>query len=113
MRKDAGISLINLQVDGGMTANNHLMQIQADLCGIPVVRPQMVETTALGAAMAAGYAEGVKVWDLENSSSQFDTFTPKITDAEREYRYARWKMAIQRSLGWDISSAGPLDACKT
>uniref|UniRef100_A0A8D8ZJ29 Probable glycerol kinase n=1 Tax=Cacopsylla melanoneura TaxID=428564 RepID=A0A8D8ZJ29_9HEMI len=90
MRKDAGISLINLQVDGGMTANNHLMQIQADLCGIPVVRPQMVETTALGAAMAAGYAEGVKVWDLENSSSQFDTFTPKITDAGRKIRSSRY-----------------------
>ncbi|KAI5743398.1 hypothetical protein M8J77_017716 [Diaphorina citri] len=106
MKKDCGIQLIKLQVDGGMTANKHLMQTQADLCGIPVVRPQMVETTALGAAMAAGYAEGVKVWDLETVHSTFDTFTPSISDTERDYRYNRWKMAIQRSFGWDTSSSG-------
>lgn len=105
MKKDCGIQLIKLQVDGGMTANKHLMQIQADLCGIPVVRPQMVETTALGAAMAAGYAEGIKVWDLEATHATFDMFTPKISDTERDYRYTRWKMAIKRSFGWDISAA--------
>ncbi|XP_075211363.1 glycerol kinase 1 [Lycorma delicatula] len=104
MHKDCGIPLDRLQVDGGMTKNNLLMQLQADLCGIPVVRPKMTETTALGAAMAAGYAEGVKVWDICNTRGEVsDRFLPVVTEEERDNRYEKWKMAVQRSFGWDIS----------
>ncbi|ESO93953.1 hypothetical protein LOTGIDRAFT_209470, partial [Lottia gigantea] len=103
MNKDSGIPLALLQVDGGMTANNLLMQIQADILGINVVRPSMTETTALGAAMAAGNAEGVDIWNLDNLQSKdivTDTFKPSITDIERDQRFSRWKMAIKRSLNW-------------
>ncbi|KAK4872391.1 hypothetical protein RN001_014420 [Aquatica leii] len=101
MALDCGYPLSKLLVDGGMTANNYLMQIQADYCGIPVVRPLMTETTALGAAIAAGYASGVEVWDLENIQSvSSDVFTPAITENQRDMKYARWKMAIARSLDW-------------
>ncbi|XP_022184292.2 glycerol kinase [Nilaparvata lugens] len=102
MYKDCGIALNRLKVDGGMTQNSLLMQLQADLCGIPVARPKMVEITALGAAMAAGFADGVKVWDIENTQETFvDTFQPVITEEERDSRYEKWKMAVQRSFGWD------------
>ncbi|KAK6173438.1 hypothetical protein SNE40_016887 [Patella caerulea] len=103
MNKDSGIPLTSLQVDGGMTGNNLLMQLQADLLGINVVRPSMTETTALGAAMAAGYAEGVKVWDLDNLGSNeivTDVFQPSIRERERDQRFGRWKMAVERSLNW-------------
>lgn len=105
MDKDCGIPLSRLLVDGGMTCNNLAMQMQADLCGIPVVRPIMAETTALGAAMAAGCAEGIGVWDLASMHSvPSDTFYPSISDDARDIRYSRWKMAIQRCLDWDVSS---------
>ncbi|KAJ4436336.1 hypothetical protein ANN_18967, partial [Periplaneta americana] len=101
MNQDCGIPLTKLLVDGGMTSNNYVMQLQADLCGIPVVRPLMTETTALGAAMAAGSAEGIGVWDLENLQAVgSDTFRPSISEDERDMKYSRWKMAIERSLGW-------------
>ncbi|XP_069677093.1 glycerol kinase 3-like isoform X3 [Periplaneta americana] len=101
MNQDCGIPLTKLLVDGGMTSNNYVMQLQADLCGIPVVRPLMTETTALGAAMAAGSAEGIGVWDLENLQAVgSDIFRPSISEDERDMKYSRWKMAIERSLGW-------------
>ncbi|KAJ9585126.1 hypothetical protein L9F63_003078 [Diploptera punctata] len=101
MNQDCGIPLTKLLVDGGMTANNYVMQLQADLCGIPVVRPLMTETTALGAAMAAGSAEGIGVWNLhEMTAVGCDTFKPSISEDERDVRYSRWKMAIERSFGW-------------
>jgi glycerol kinase len=101
MNKDCGIPLTKLLVDGGMTVNSYIMQLQADLCGIPVVRPLMTETTALGAAMAAGSAEGIGVWDLTNvHSTGNDIFRPAISEDERDMKYSRWKMAIERSLGW-------------
>ncbi|XP_075214795.1 glycerol kinase 3-like [Lycorma delicatula] len=103
MNKDCGIPLTRLLVDGGLTSNNFTMQMQADLCGIPVVRPIMAETTALGAAMAAGCAEGIEVWDLVNMHTvPSDVFFPTITDDAREVKYARWKKAIQRSLNWSL-----------
>jgi len=106
MNKDCGIPLSKLQVDGGMTKNNLLMQLQADLCGTPVVRPHMAETSALGAAMAAGIANGVNVWDLEDiPQSPNDTFLPRITDQDRDERYSKWKMAVERSFGWDLSES--------
>ncbi|KAK3096459.1 hypothetical protein FSP39_000427 [Pinctada imbricata] len=81
MNEDSGIPLKSLQVDGGMTVNKLLMQLQADLMGINVVRPSMTETTALGAAMAAGAAKGVDVWDLDPknlATIATDTFVPSI-----------------------------------
>jgi glycerol kinase len=81
MALDCGYSLSKLLVDGGMTANDFLMQMQADYCGIPVVRPTMAETTCLGAAIAAGNAKGVEVWDLDNIQPvPSDTFLPSISD---------------------------------
>lgn len=114
MNKDSGLELTSVRVDGGMTVNSLLMQIQADLLGIDVVRPSMTETTALGAAMAAGGAEGVDVWDLSTVMSATkggsastpvatDIFHPSITDKEREERLAKWKMAVERSMHWDTT----------
>ncbi|XP_071175646.1 glycerol kinase-like isoform X1 [Mytilus edulis] len=101
MVKDSKIPLESLQVDGGMTINNLLMQLQADLMGIGVVRPSMPETTALGAAMAAGSAIGV--WDINNSAAiTTDLFTPSISQSDRDVRFARWKMAVERSMHWDV-----------
>lgn len=103
MSKDCGIPLQSLRVDGGMTENNLLMQTQADLIGLKIIKPKMAETTALGAAMMAGYAVGV--WDLERIEVPMETvlIKPKIDDNERDMRYSKWKMAIERSLGWDIN----------
>ncbi|XP_073979632.1 glycerol kinase 1 isoform X3 [Rhodnius prolixus] len=104
MDKDCGLPLSKIQVDGGAIQNNLLMQLKADLCGIPVVRPHMAETSALGAALAAGVASGIgvcKLTDIESSAS--DLFSPRITKQERDNRYSKWKMAIERSFGWDIN----------
>lgn len=91
-----------VRVDGGASVNNLLMQMQADLVGAPVLRPVVVETTALGAAFAAGLAEGVfdsaeslrEKWRLDRR------FVPEITPDERARRIGKWEMAVQRSLGW-------------
>jgi glycerol kinase len=110
MSKDCGLQLTRLQVDGGMTANNLLMQTQADLVGIPVMRPVMAETTALGAAMAAGSAEGIEVWDLNNIQPvPCDIFNPLIKEDDRDARYSKWKMAVERSFGWEASEVGCKD----
>ena len=106
MNQDSGIPVTSLQVDGGMTANTLLMQLQADLVGIPVVRPSMTETTALGAAMAAGAAEGIGVWNLDDkdlAEKSADTFRPTIESDERDRRFSRWKQAIQRAMNWEPS----------
>jgi len=105
MNQDSGIPITSLQVDGGMTANNLLMQLQSDIVGIPVVRPSMPETTALGAAIAAGAAEGVEVWKIncEESSGTTDTFIPTIREEERDKRFARWKHAVKRAMKWEVA----------
>lgn len=102
MTKDCGNELLKLHVDGGMTANKLLMQLQSDLIGLNVMRPSMSETTALGAAIAAGYAVGK--WDYENVELPLDcqVYKPTITENERDMRHSKWKMAIERSMGWDI-----------
>uniref|UniRef100_A0A1B6D1V9 Probable glycerol kinase n=1 Tax=Clastoptera arizonana TaxID=38151 RepID=A0A1B6D1V9_9HEMI len=106
MNQDCGIPLTKLLVDGGMTVNKYVMQMQADFCGIPVVRPLMTETTALGAAMAAGSADGINVWNLKTIQPvPSDTFLPTISEDERDIKYSNWKKAIKRSLGWDLAAA--------
>ncbi|XP_050034558.1 glycerol kinase 3 isoform X1 [Dermacentor andersoni] len=103
MDRDSGTRLKQLLVDGGMAVNDLLMQLQADLLGIPVVRPQMAETTALGAAIAAGAAAGINVWSLDSRSFPkitTDVFEPSILPAEREQRFSKWKDAVSRSKHW-------------
>ncbi|XP_034949025.1 glycerol kinase-like isoform X2 [Chelonus insularis] len=103
MYKDCGFPLTKLHTDGKMSTNNLLMQLQADLSGIPVFRSTMPDITTLGAAMAAGQAEGIEVWPLDGEETETvpnDTFLPTTTPEERDARYTKWKMAVQRSLGW-------------
>lgn len=101
MEKDSGISIPFLKVDGGMVVNELLMQFQADILNIPVIRPRITETTALGAAYAAGL--GVDFWSKEEIAKQWaedKRWLPGMEKAEREYRISHWDMAVQRSLGW-------------
>lgn len=101
MNKDYGQCISELKVDGGMTANVLLMQLQADLAGITVVKPDMAESTALGAAMVAGAAVGY--WNLVNPLVlPSKKWTPGYTEDERDVRYTRWKMAIERTMDWSI-----------
>ncbi len=102
MANDCGVSLKSLKVDGGMSVNELLMQFQSDLLGVPVVRPKITETTAVGAAYAAGLAVGF--WkdrdELRSNWSEDKRWTPKMSVDERDARYAMWKRAVDRSLGW-------------
>ena len=127
MEKDSGKPLAELAVDGGMTNSDLCMQVrlppqpiffpplpflsllindfqtQADLIGIPVERPRMLETTALGAAIAAGFAIGV--WqnfdELKNvNTAGVKTFTPKISAQEKDRKFARWQKAVEMCRGW-------------
>ena len=102
MQKDSQLPLSELRVDGGACRNNLMMQMQADILGVPVVRPKVTETTALGAAYLAGLAVGY--WDsIEQIAKQWKaerTFEPTISAAERGSRLARWKEAVERSRGW-------------
>ncbi|XP_071638145.1 glycerol kinase 3 [Temnothorax longispinosus] len=102
MKEDTGLVLSKLLVDGAMINNDLLMQMQADICGIPVVRPLMCETTALGVAIAAGSAEGIRKWDVKiDAAVPSDIFFPSITENERDILYSQWKIGIDRSLGWE------------
>ncbi|GAA1862737.1 glycerol kinase GlpK [Microbacterium koreense] len=99
---DADRTLDELRVDGGMTRNDDLMQFQADLLGIPVVRPAVTETTALGAAYAAGLATGVwaSLDELRAHWREDARFEPRMDEDERERRYRLWKKAVTKSLDW-------------
>lgn len=99
---DFGGSLSQLKVDGGMTQNNLLMQFQADILGIPVVRPRIAETTALGAAYAAGLAVGfwANLDQLRQIWQEDARFEPQMDDAERQSRLAVWKKAVTKSFDW-------------
>lgn len=104
MNQDSGIPLQSLLVDGGMTVNDMLMQMQAGILGIHVMRPKMPETTALGAAIAAGAAGGIDIWDLKSSSADVNTlkkFSPDLGVEKREAMYSKWKKAVERSMKWD------------
>jgi glycerol kinase len=102
MTRDSGVRLDVLKVDGGATVNDLLMQLQADVLGVPVVRPVVSETTALGAAYAAGLAVGF--WpDLESLRRNWQadrSWEPRWTADRRDDAYARWRKAIARSLDW-------------
>jgi glycerol kinase len=98
----SGVALTELKVDGGMTANATLMQFQADVLGVPVVRPRVTETTALGAAFAAGLAVGF--WsdeeELRERWSEDSRWEPRMEPERRERERAQWKKAVARSLDW-------------
>jgi len=104
MLKDSGVQLTELRVDGGMVANELLMQFQADVLEAKVARPKVTETTALGAAYAAGLAVGVwkSLEDIEHSWPGVDkVFHPHMDGAHRESLLSSWKKAIEKSLGWE------------
>ena len=100
--EDSGVPLESLKVDGGMVVNETLMQFQADILGVPVIRPQVAETTALGAAYAAGLATGFwdSVDDLRNNWAEDKRWEPSMDDAKREELYKYWKKAVTRTFDW-------------
>ncbi|MDO5719751.1 MAG: glycerol kinase GlpK [Actinomycetaceae bacterium] len=102
MNADSGVDLTELRVDGGMIANNELMQFQADILGTDVVAPEVAETTALGAAYAAGIAVGF--WegeqDVINNWAEGKRWTPQMDEGERERTYRLWKKAVTRTFDW-------------
>ncbi len=102
MAKDSGVDLDVLKVDGGVTSNGLCMQLQADILGVPVSRPVVAETTALGAAYAAGLAVGF--WndmdELKQNWNEDERWTPTWSDDQRETGYAGWKKAVARTLDW-------------
>jgi glycerol kinase len=106
MRADTGLDIAELRVDGGACANDLLMQIQADLLQIPVLRPTVTETTALGAALLAGLAVGF--WqspaDLESERTIDHIFEPQSDPTEVHKRRARWNQAIERAKSWELPS---------
>jgi glycerol kinase len=109
MREETGLPLARLRVDGGMVVNELLMQFQADILGTAVVRPRVTETTALGAAFAAGLAVGF--WrdraELRALWQEERAFTPALPAAEAERLYACWKKAVTRTFDWVESDPGP------
>jgi glycerol kinase len=102
MEKDSGVELAALKVDGGMVYNDTLMQFQSDILGVEVVRPVVAETTALGAAYAAGYAVGFWTsFEEMKQNWQIDkVYQPKMDDAKRADLYKGWLKAVQRSMSW-------------
>ncbi len=102
MNSDSGVPLAELRVDGGMVVNELLMQFQADILGVPVVRPTVSETTALGAAYAAGLATGVwsSIDQLSANWGEDRRWEPAMEADDRDRRYARWQQAVQRTLDW-------------
>jgi glycerol kinase len=102
MNKDSGVALKALKVDGGMVFNELLMQFQSDILGVPVIRPTVAETTALGAAYAAGLAVGfwAEVEDLRENWGVDKEWHPKMGEEEREKLYKGWKKAVTRTFDW-------------
>jgi glycerol kinase len=107
VEREAGVPLAELRVDGGATANDLFLQLQADVLGRDVVRPAVLETTALGAAYLAGLAVGF--WrdpaDLAAHWREARRFTPRWTADERDSRYAGWQRAVERAKGWAAPDA--------
>ena len=103
MQEDSGITLKTLKVDGGASANNFLMKFQADILGVPVRRPQVLETTALGAAYLAGLAVGF--WkgqdEIKDKWAEDKEFTSSMKEEDRIKKYRGWKKAVKRSMNWE------------
>ena len=105
MEDDSGITLKALKVDGGAVANNFLMQFQSDILGVPVDRPKVTETTAMGAAFLAGLAVGfwkdkaeiAAKWNVDRS------FQPTMSAEDRNKKYKDWQKAVERSRDWEES----------
>jgi glycerol kinase len=102
MEKDSGVRLSSLNVDGGMVFNELLMQFQSDILNVPVVRPKVAETTALGAAYAAGLAVGF--WkdeaELRSNWGRDRVWKPQMDPSSRDAQYAAWKKAVTRTFDW-------------
>jgi glycerol kinase len=103
--RDSGLRLGELRVDGGACRNDFLMQFQADLLGVPVRRPPVLEVTALGAAALAGMAVGY--WSDRNQLGDATgrgatVFEPAMGEEQRRALYAGWKRAVERSMGWQV-----------
>jgi len=103
MRQDSGIAMNSLRVDGGASANDMLMQFQADILQVPVVRPKVIETTALGAAYLAGLAVGFwkDLADVSRSWQVDRTFEPQMSADKAAHRRARWNQALKRARDWE------------
>ena len=103
LARDSGIALAELRVDGGACQNDFLMQFQADILGTPVLRPRVLEVTALGAAALAGLAVGF--WKdtsaLASAIAVERRFEPQLAAADRDALYAGWKRAVERSRAWE------------
>ena len=102
MQEDGSIILTKLRVDGGACANNFLMQFQADMLSVEVERPEIIETTALGAAFLAGLS--TDFWTMDDIETQWHldrTFVPTMPDSERQRLYKGWQKAIKRTMDWD------------
>jgi glycerol kinase len=102
MNKDSGVALSKLKVDGGMVGNELLMQFQSDILNVPVVRPKVSETTALGAAYAAGLAVGF--WEgleeLRRNWAEDKTWQPSMAPEVSDKNYAEWKKAVEKTFNW-------------
>jgi len=103
MAEEAGAPLVELRVDGGMAENDLLMQFQADILNAPLARPKSIETTALGAAYAAGLAVGI--WKSEADIAAHwrcaRRWSPRMGETERARLFEGWEKAVERSLGWE------------
>ena len=102
MEQDSGVKLNALKVDGGMVNNNLLMQFQADILGVPVVRPKVAETTALGAAYAAGFAVGFwdSLGDLHDNWQMDTSWQPMMDSRTKSDLYQSWLKAVERTFNW-------------
>ena len=102
MNKDSGVQLTSLKVDGGMVQDDLLMQFQADILNVPVIRPTVAETTSLGAAYAAGLATGLwsKVEDLRANWGKDKEWDPKMQASRRDALYKGWLKAVTRTFDW-------------
>jgi glycerol kinase len=103
MERDSGVRLREVRVDGGAVGNSFLMQFQSDILGVPIVVPEVTETTAAGAAYLAGLAVGF--WrDRAEIASRLRAarrYEPQMSDAERERLHRRWLRAVERARGWE------------
>ena len=102
MNKDSGVQLRMLKVDGGMVGNELLMQFQSDILGVPVIRPEVSETKALGAAYAAGLAVGF--WsgldELKQNWAEYRTWRPNMAPKTSKRYYRDWKRAVEKTFDW-------------